>query len=143
MARSLRVRVAVTTTLLRPVVGESAPTVLEFLRILRLLPEAEAYRRFCGPSTSVARFRSRGLLRQRRSPAQRRRLRRLIHALDRRLPDGGNCLRRAFVEIALDRGAAAERLHFGLVRNGGPRSGHAWLESDAPAKMAYDAVFTL
>jgi hypothetical protein len=116
---------------------------LEILRILRVLPEAEIYRRFSGPAVCVNRFRSHGRRSCKRSAADRLQLRRLIHTIDRRLPGGGNCLRRALVEIALDSAAATEPLHFGLNLGGGAKSGHAWLETDTRAVRGYDAVFTL
>jgi hypothetical protein len=116
---------------------------LDALRIVRLLPEAEICRRLAGPAVCLQRFRARGLRRAPRSADVRQGLRRLIHAIDRRLPDGGNCLRRALVEIALDPVAAAEPVHFGLVRHGGPKSGHAWLDSDRAGAGTYDAVFTM
>jgi hypothetical protein len=47
--------------------------------------------------------------------------------VDGRLPDGGNCYRRALLAIALDAGAAQDPLVLGLDARGGPASGHAWL----------------
>ena len=38
-----------------------------------------------------------------------------------------NCYRRALVEMSLDPEAAATPLRLGLMANGGPRTGHAWL----------------
>ncbi len=83
-----------------------------------------------------------GVARGARSPAARRRLKRLIGAVDRRLPGGQNCVRRALIEIALDGGAARERFFAGLQLGGRPGSGHAWLESD-PATERYDAVIAI
>ncbi len=45
--------------------------------------------------------------------------------------------------MALDPAFASEPIHFGLVRAGGPRSGHAWLESDPPKDRGYDAEFVM
>lgn len=47
------------------------------------------------------------------------------------------------MEIALDRNAATERLHFGLVYHGGSKSGHAWLDSDPTTSRSYAVTFTL
>jgi len=58
------------------------------------------------------------------------------------LPDGGNCYRRALLELALDPTAAAEPLVFGLKQGGGSGSGHAWL-GDARGFETYDAEFRL
>jgi hypothetical protein len=70
-------------------------------------------------------------------------LRRLIRAVDGHLPGGGNCYRRALIEMALDASSADEPLHFGLVRHGGPKSGHAWLANDKTATRTYDVEFTI
>jgi hypothetical protein len=68
-------------------------------------------------------------------------LRRLIRGVDACLPGGGNCYRRALLEVALDPAAAAEPLHLGLREHGGPRSGHAWLGDRRDSGEAYDAEF--
>jgi hypothetical protein len=117
--------------------------VLTVLRIVSLVPAAELHRRFAPMSRCVVHFRARGRRQATRSVDQRIRLRRLIHAIDVRLPDGGNCYRRALIEMALDPTSAAEPLHFGLVRHGGPKSGHAWLGCDLTASKSYDAEFTI
>jgi hypothetical protein len=44
--------------------------------------------------------------------------------------------------MALDADAAKGRFFAGLKIGGGPKSGHAWLESDSPDK-AYDAVVAI
>jgi hypothetical protein len=69
----------------------------------------------------------------------------MIAAADRRFPDGGNCFRRALLEMSLDAGAAQERLCLGLKAAGGPRSGHAWLSSwpDAANAGTYDTVLEM
>jgi hypothetical protein len=78
-----------------------------------------------------------------RSASERSRLRRLIGAIDRRLPDGGNCFRRALIEIALDPESAREPLRFGLRKGGGAKSGHAWLRDEREPQQRYDAEFAL
>ena len=70
------------------------------------------------------------------------RLKRVIGAVDRRLPGGKNCVRRALLEVALDGAAAREQFFAGLHMGGGPGSGHAWLESDSPTDR-YDAVIAI
>jgi hypothetical protein len=115
----------------------------DLLRVVVLIPEAEVWRRYAGPRRCVAHFRRRGRACAVRSPDSRRRLRRVIRAIDGRLPDGGNCYRRALIEIALDPVSAGELLHFGLIRGGGRKSGHAWLSSDQPSAASYDAEFTI
>ena len=83
-----------------------------------------------------------GRRRPSRTPAGRIRLKRVISAIDRRLPGGKNCVRRALLEIALDGAAAREKFFAGLQTGGGPGSGHAWLESE-PASKRYDAVIAI
>jgi hypothetical protein len=43
---------------------------------------------------------------------------------------GGNCFRRALLEMALDRGAAGDPLLMGFNVHGGRLAGHAWLPAD-------------
>ena len=43
--------------------------------------------------------------------------------------------------MALDAGAAAEPLRFGLREHGGPGSGHAWLGDRPDESARYDAEF--
>ena len=111
-------------------------------RVLVGLPAVECGRLLLGPSRLLARLRHTGRRAQKRSPAERHSLRRVIAAVDARLPGGGNCYRRALVETLLDAGAADEKIYFGLKAHGGPKSGHAWLGSwpDAANAGAYDAV---
>jgi hypothetical protein len=116
---------------------------LEVLQIIALLPIADLGRRCAGPRRCVAVARALGRHRTPRSRDARLRLRQIIRSVDGRLPDGGNCYRRSLVEMALDRDSAAEELHFGLVRGGGPKSGHAWLTSDPADGRVYDAEFTI
>lgn len=117
--------------------------VVETCRVLRALTVAEFWRQSMGPARSVERARARGRTCARRSGSARARLRQLIRMIDARLPDSGNCYRRALAEMALDPDSAVEQLHFGLMKAGGPRSGHAWLASDAPESDSYDAEFTI
>jgi len=104
---------------------------------------AELSRRREGPARAAARFRARGLRRRPRSARSSAQLRWLIDAVDRRLPGGSNCYRRALVEMALDRTAAQQPLHMGLVRGGGSASGHAWLGDRREPEARYDVELAL
>jgi hypothetical protein len=117
--------------------------LVEFARVLRKLPGVELARRTEGPAPLVSRLRAEGRRQALRSEPDRRRLRETIRAIDAWMPDGGNCYRRALLEIALDRDAAAQPLFMGLVAEGGARSGHAWLGSDGEQPRTYDAVVAL
>ena len=96
-----------------------------------------------GPKDLVPKLRARGATRPCRNEVERRRLQRTIGVVDRCFPLGGNCYRRALIEIAMDAGAAAEPLHMGLRADGGPNSGHAWLESARGGAERYDAEFVV
>jgi hypothetical protein len=115
---------------------------IDACRILAILPRVEFWRRHRGPHACSQHFRARGLRARVRSAERRRRFQNVIHGIDRLLPDGGNCYRRALLELALDRTAAAEPLVFGLKQGGGARSGHAWL-GNARGSAVYDVEFRL
>ena len=124
-------------------VARVLPEVLgEMLEVLWFFPRVELWRRRLGFHESIAVARARGAGRRSRSRESRDRLRQLIGAIDRRLPDGGNCVRRAMLEMSLDKGAANETLFAGISSRGGPKSGHALLASD-DAPEQYDAVFSM
>jgi hypothetical protein len=114
----------------------------DLFRVLGMLPLVEWKRRRASLHSAVAYARARSGANGARSGAGRARLQRLIRAVDARMPDGGNCVRRALLEMSLDAGAARERLYAGLRTGGGPKSGHAWLESHG-ATEAYDAVIAV
>lgn len=116
--------------------------VKDLLLVVRRLPAVELQRRRVGLHRAVELARREGVGGPVRSPEARVRLRRLINAVDRRLPGGGNCVRRALLEISLDGDFARERLFAGLRSGGGPKSGHAWLESNSHDGV-YDAVITI
>ena len=116
--------------------------VTDLIRIVTVAPAVELMRRRTGFALAISRARARGAGQIVRPPARRAALKRLIAAVDRRLPDGGNCLRRSLIEMTLDGGAARERLLAGFKSGGGLGSGHAWLQSD-PATGHYDAVIAL
>jgi hypothetical protein len=95
----------------------------------------------------VATCRDLGSAQQTRRETDRLRLRRIISLVDRCLPDGGNCVRRALLEMALDGGAARDTFLAGLQSQGGPGSGHAWLAwrpaQDKTNSDRYDAVISI
>ena len=117
----------------------------ETLRVLAALPYIEWKRRTAGPGPLVVALRGRADRLQARSVAGRDALRRVIRAVDARIPGGGNCYRRALLEMALDAGAAREPLHLGLRAHGGPKTGHAWLGSPSTPEdhVRYDAEFVV
>jgi hypothetical protein len=111
------------------------------VRVLFATPRVELHRRRSSLHHAASLIRKRSS-RRLRAPDDRARLRRAIAIVDARLPGGPNCVRRALLEMALDRGAANEKLLAGFVSGGGPKSGHAWLESERVAQR-YDAVITV
>jgi len=116
--------------------------IRDAFRILGMLPLVEWRRRYLSLHHAVAHARAHGRTQPDRPGGARLRLRRVISALDARLPGGGNCVRRALLEMSLDRSAAGEQLLAGLKASGGPRSGHAWLASQ-PVTDRYDAVISI
>jgi hypothetical protein len=63
--------------------------------------------------------------------------------VDACMPGGGNCFRRALMQVALDPEAAAAPINLGLRNGGGPRSGHAWLGPRTEPAGTYDAEFSV
>ena len=122
--------------------GQLGMTALwETVRVLFAVPRVEVLRRGSSLHDAANRIRK-GSSRRLRAPEGRARLRRAIAVVDARLPGGPNCVRRSLLEMALDRGAANEKLLAGFVSGGGPKSGHAWLESEGMSQR-YDAVITI
>jgi hypothetical protein len=117
-------------------------SVGEVLRVLGLLPLVEWRRRRLSLHHAVARARAQGRTQRTRSNDARLRLRRVISAIDARIPGGANCVRRALLEMSLDPSAAGEQLFAGLRAGGGSGSGHAWLASQ-PVHERYDAVIAV
>jgi hypothetical protein len=111
--------------------------------VLRAVPTVELGRFRCGPQPLLATLRARGLLGPARTHLERARLIKIIKVLDRCFPGGGNCYRRALLEIAVDPVAAKTPLNLGLRTGGAPRSGHAWLASSTEPVARYDAEFSL
>lgn len=107
--------------------AELAATLLEVCRVLQVLSRVEAARQRHGPQALLARLR-----RQAHGAPQRHSrtcLRRAIRWVDARVAGGGNCYRRALLEMALDRGAAAEPMLLGFDMQDDRLAGHAWLAS--------------
>jgi hypothetical protein len=115
----------------------------DFARVICALPYVEWGRRFRGPAPLASTLRRRGAKAVARDAERRNLLRKVIGAVDSRLPGGANCYRRALLEIGLDAGAAREPLHLGLRSHGGPQSGHAWLGSAETSTEVYDARFEI
>lgn len=116
--------------------------VSEFFRAALAVPKIEFLRRHRSLKIATNEARRIGASSIKRSSAERRILRTAIAAVDSLLPGKPNCLRRSLMEIAMDSGAAREHLLAGFRAGGGPRSGHAWLESHKPDKT-YDAIFPI
>jgi hypothetical protein len=116
-------------------------TLREILRVVLIVPRVELERRQSSLHRAVDTIRRHASPR-RRSLEARGRLRRAIAIVDARLPGGPNCVRRSLLEMALDRGAADEKLFAGFVSRGGLKSGHAWLESEL-VQRRYDAVIAI
>jgi hypothetical protein len=77
-----------------------------------------------------------------RDVAGRARLQRAIRWVDRTIFREPNCYRRLLVEIALDGGAATEKVILGFRAGGRAGSGHAWLETTPPV-ASYDALIAI
>jgi hypothetical protein len=86
----------------------------EIVRVARIVRELERSRLSDGPETIVRDCRARGSREKERGPIGRARLRRAIGWVDALSPRGPNCFRRTLLELALDAGAAREKLVFGL-----------------------------
>jgi len=117
--------------------------LLEACRVLVALPGVEVARHRLGTGRALERFRHRGRLARFRTAAARADLQRVIRVLDRLVPSGPNCFRRVLLEVALDRSAATERVMLGLNSGLARRSGHAWLETAAPAPERYDTQLSV
>lgn len=123
--------------------SRTAGAAADLVKVLGLLPLVEAKRRRTGLHEVVALARKLGASRVERPAEDRARLKRVISAVDARVPGGANCVRRALLEIAIDGGAAREEFFAGFKSGGGPKSGHAWLESEPCDGASYDAVMKL
>jgi len=111
--------------------------------VLKATLAVESGRVLGGPAPLLKSLRARGLREKRRSSSERARLSRIVRIVDACFPGGGNCYRRALLEIAVDPIAAASPLNLGLRSGGGPRSGHAWLGPSSEPQARYDAEFSV
>jgi len=122
--------------------SETVRRLMDCARCLRTIVRIERARRSAGPLPAARLARSFGKTADPRWGLDRERLRRYVRRVDSLFPGGPNCYRRALLEMAFDRGAAAETLHLGLRASGGPRSGHAWLSSETPTG-SYDVTLSI
>ena len=120
-----------------------AAYLVEAGRVLWLLPRIELERRRRGTGAVVAATRARGRRQAPRTPDSAARLRRVIAWIDRRMPAGPNCYRRALLTIALDAAAATRPLRFGLRPGGGVGSGHVWIAGSDEPGVRYDVEFEM
>ncbi len=124
-------------------VADIPAVAAELGRVLVSMPRVEVGRRLWGPKALVRKLRRNGERARGRGPAARARLRGVIAWVDARLPGGPNCYRRTLLEIALDRGAAAEPVTLGLKAREGAASGHAWLGAERESSERYDVEVIL
>ncbi len=115
----------------------------DILLVLRAAPGVEAGRLRRGPAVLLHDLRQRGTRGPARTVAERARLAKVVRLVDACFPGGGNCYRRALLEIAVDPVAASTPLRLGLKSGGGFRSGHAWLATSAEEHVRYDAEFSV
>lgn len=118
-------------------------TLLEVWQVLRVLPRVETARRSRGPRELIALARRSAVGAAARSERSRRCLQRAIRWVDRSLADGGNCYRRALLEMILDPQAATRPFSMGFSLTDQRLSGHAWLEAAEPNREPYDFVIQL
>jgi hypothetical protein len=126
---------------------------VEILRVLSVAARVEQARTNEGPTPLLTRLRVEGTGGLTRTPQQRRGLRRAVDLVDRFFPGGPNCYRRVLLEVALDAGAARDRVCLGLRAGGGSGTGHAYFAADGPgdagegpaatAVQSFDAIFEM
>jgi hypothetical protein len=119
---------------------DSATLLSEMARVVAVVRSVERDRLSVGTASAVTAARRRGRGAKRRGPAAREVLRRAIGIIDARF-GGGNCYRRALLEMSLDAGAAEEVLYLDLRVSGDRDSGHARLESWPSDGRQFDATF--
>lgn len=127
---------------LRPPFLSIGRALIEVIRAIRVARRVERLRKLESLHSAVRGARALSAGTRRRTLSERRALRTAISLVDRAFVSGANCVRRSLMELALDSGAATESFRAGFRRLGGPRSGHAWLESHGP-DGSYDAVVTI
>jgi hypothetical protein len=116
--------------------------LMEVVRVLGVVFAVESDRKHTSLHAAAKAARLRASGRWTRSLDERQSLRRAITLVDRRMPNGPNCLRRALVEMSLDAGSSRELLLAGFKAGGSAGTGHAWLESQSVAER-YDAVIPI
>jgi hypothetical protein len=117
---------------------DAEPFRREVFRAARIVREVERRRLSDGPEAIVRDYRARGAREKKRGPIGRARLRRAIGWIDAFFPGGPNCFRRTLLELALDAGAARERLVFGLDVG---RTGHVTFKDRED--RTFDVVYEL
>jgi hypothetical protein len=123
--------------------GRMMMLIRDALLVLRAAPAVEFGRLRKGPRPLLGVLRAKGGQMSARTQRERARLAKIIRVVDACFPGGGNCYRRALLEIAVDPIAAAAPLKLGLRAGGGSRSGHAWLGPRADSGANYDAEFSV
>lgn len=110
----------------------------EVVRVARIVREVERRRLSDGPEAIIRDLRARGAREKKRGAIGRARLRRAIGWIDAFFSGGPNCFRRTLLELALDAGAARERLVFGLDVG---RTGHVTFKGRED--RTFDVVYEL
>jgi hypothetical protein len=118
-------------------------TLVELGRVLAVLPWVEMARRRRGLKPVVARLRDTSWKLWQRPPHARVHLRRAIAWVDHFMPGGGNCYRRVLLEMALDRGAAAEPVCMGFHALGPRLKGHVWLADRSGSSEPFQVTVRL
>lgn len=117
---------------------DAEPFRRELVRVARVVRAIERRRMSDGPEAIVRDYRARGSREKKRGPIGRARLRRAIGWVDAFFPGGPNCFRRTLLELALDSGAARERIVFGLDVG---RTGHVTFKGRED--RTFDVVYEL
>lgn len=133
------------TFMVRPLLPENTRVperaeafVVEVGHVMRTVRDVDLARSTDTAHGAVTKMRARGAAAHARGPVGRARLRRAIGWIDALAPGGANCYRRVLLEIALDAGAAGERLVFGLDVG---RTGHVAFEDRE--ERSFDVSFTI
>lgn len=121
-----------------PPLEDAEPFRREVVRVARIVREVERRRVSDGPEATVRDYRAQGSREKKRGPIGRARLRRAIGWIDAFFPGRPNCFRRTLLELALDGGAARERLVFGLDVG---RTGHVTFKGRED--RTFDVVYEL
>ena len=121
------------------VVAEATEAFLvELARTLRVARACEKARTRMTPEEAVRNAQQLGKLARSRGPLGRARLRRAISWVDAAM--GENCYRRVLLEVALDGGAACEKVVFSLDVG---KKGHVALDGRDETTAAFDIAFAI